>query len=103
MRRRSALLAPCAEEKAGVRASRPTEGARVATAVRHYLDSQACVSEHLADQLLLPMALAGGGEFTTCTASDHLTSNAALIEKFLPVEITWEPDAGHAWRVRVTP
>lgn len=75
---------------------------RVATAVRNYIDSQACVSEHLADQLLLPMALAGGGELTTCTVSDHLTSNAALIEKFLPVEITWEPDVGQAWRVRLS-
>lgn len=84
----------------GVPAEKVAE--RVATAVRHYLDSAACVSEHLADQLLLPMALAGGGEFTTCTTSDHLTSNAALIEKFLPVEITWEPDAGKTWRVRVT-
>ncbi|NDK38190.1 RNA 3'-terminal phosphate cyclase [Pseudoxanthomonas gei] len=82
----------------GVAAEKVAE--RVATAVRHYLDSQACVSEHLADQLLLPMALAGGGEFTTCTASDHLTSNAALIEKFLPVEISWKSD-GEAWRVRV--
>lgn len=85
----------------GVPAEKVAE--RVATTVRHYLDSEACVSEHLADQLLLPMALAGGGEFTTCTASDHLTSNAALIEKFLPVEITWERDSGRAWRVRVTP
>ncbi|MFC0676720.1 RNA 3'-terminal phosphate cyclase [Lysobacter korlensis] len=74
---------------------------RLAAQVRHYLDSQACVAEHLADQLLLPMALAGGGKFTTCVASDHLLSNAALIEKFVAVEIDCEPDGPDRWRVRV--
>lgn len=76
---------------------------RLAAQVRHYLDSGACVSEHLADQLLLPMALAGGGEFTTCTASEHLRTNAALIEKFIAVEIGCVPDADGRWRVTVTP
>lgn len=76
--------------------------ARLAGSVRRYLDSSGCIGEHLADQLLLPMALAGGGEFTTCEASDHLRSNAALIEKFLPVDILCEAEAD-GWRVRVLP
>lgn len=54
---------------------------------RHYLNSRAAVGEHLADQLLLPMALAGGGEFTAVVASSHLQTNKQVIEKFLPVEI----------------
>jgi RNA 3'-terminal phosphate cyclase (ATP) len=41
---------------------------------------------HLADQLLLPMALAGGGLFHTLAISDHTQTNMALIEKFLPVQ-----------------
>ena len=69
--------------------------------VESYLASEACIDEHLSDQLLLPMALAGGGSFTTTAASDHLRSNAALIEKFLPVEFTIE-EAGSHWRVSVT-
>ncbi|WP_044872202.1 RNA 3'-terminal phosphate cyclase [Pseudomonas sp. LFM046] len=52
---------------------------------RTWLDSGAATSEHLADQLLLPMALAGGGSFSTCTLSDHLTSNIEVIQRFLPV------------------
>lgn len=74
---------------------------RLAAQVRHYLDSQACIGEHLADQLLLPMALAGGGEFTTCAASDHLLSNAALIQKFVAVDIDSEPDGPDRWQVRI--
>lgn len=75
---------------------------RLATQVKHYLDSGACVSEHLSDQLLLPMALAGGGEFTTCTASDHLRTNAALIEKFVAVDISCEAAGADSWHVKVT-
>ncbi len=52
---------------------------------RSYLSSAACVGEHLADQLLLPIALAGGGRFTCTTASSHLRTNIAVIETFLPV------------------
>ena len=67
-----------------------------------YLNSGACSGEHLADQLLLPMALAGGGEFTSTAPSDHLRSNAALIEKFLAVEISWEALGAKHWKIVVS-
>lgn len=51
-----------------------------------FRDSDACVGEHLADQLLLPIALAGTGAFTTTVLSSHLTTNRQVIEKFLPVD-----------------
>lgn len=73
----------------------------LADEARAYLDSDACVGEHLSDQLLLPMALAGGGSFTTHTISDHLQSNARLIEKFLAVEIEWKQASSGAWLVSV--
>ena len=60
------------------------------------------MGEHLADQLLLPMALAGGGEFTTCAASDHVRTNAALIEKFVAVEIECKPAGDDRWKISVT-
>lgn len=75
---------------------------RVADEAEAYLRSGACIDEHLADQLLLPMALAGRGSFTTTAPSDHLRSNAALIEKFLPVEIAWEQQDATTWRVTVS-
>ncbi|HTD29192.1 MAG TPA: RNA 3'-terminal phosphate cyclase [Xanthomonadaceae bacterium] len=75
---------------------------RLATEVRTYLKSSACVGEHLADQLLLPMALAGGGMFTTTAPTEHLRSNAALIEKFLAVEIGWKVATHNCWSVTVS-
>jgi len=50
-----------------------------------WLASEAVAAEHLADQLLLPMALAGGGSFTTPRMTEHLQSNMAVIQRFLPV------------------
>ncbi len=59
--------------------------AEAANQAREYLASEAAVGEHLADQLLLPMALAGGGSFPTRTVSSHCRTNAAVIAKFLPL------------------
>jgi len=50
---------------------------------RVYLAAPVAVGRHLADQLLLPMALAGGGEFTTLPVSAHSQSHASIIETFL--------------------
>jgi RNA 3'-terminal phosphate cyclase (ATP) len=53
-----------------------------------FLETEAVVDEHLADQLLLPLALAGGeSHFTTPKVTNHLLTNAATIRKFLPVTI----------------
>ena len=64
----------------GVRAEQVA--ARACAELDAFLDSKAAVGEHLADQLLLPMVLAGGGEFTTAVVSEHLRSNAAVVEAF---------------------
>ena len=58
--------------------------------VRHYLASGAALGEHLADQVMLPMALAGSGRFSTDLVSKHATTNAAVIGQFLPVGISFE-------------
>lgn len=52
---------------------------------RTWLTSGAAVGEHLSDQLLLPMALAGGGSFSAPLLSEHLMSNIEVIQQFLPV------------------
>ena len=41
-------------------------------------------------QLLLPMALAGGGEFTTMPVTQHFESHVAIIEKFLSRRVVTE-------------
>jgi RNA 3'-terminal phosphate cyclase (ATP) len=53
--------------------------------VRDYLRSGAPVWEHLADQLVLPLALAGGGRFVTGPLSAHARTNIAVTEKFLDI------------------
>jgi RNA 3'-terminal phosphate cyclase (ATP) len=55
-----------------------------------YIDSNAAVGECLADQLLLPMALSGGGSFTTTEISRHAKTNMEIIAKLLPVRFDIE-------------
>jgi RNA 3'-terminal phosphate cyclase (ATP) len=70
-------------------------GADAAAQVSAYLASEAAVSEHLADQLLLPMALAGGGSFTTAAISSHAQTNMDIIKRFLQVSfLTKETSRG---------
>lgn len=65
-------------------------GAAAAKGLRNYLASPAPVGVHLADQLLLPMALAGGGTFDTFATTNHMATNCALIENFLPLSFEIE-------------
>ncbi|MEO0475630.1 MAG: RNA 3'-terminal phosphate cyclase [Planctomycetota bacterium] len=58
--------------------------------------SRAAVGEHLADQLMLPLALAGGGRYRASCLSLHTTTHAELIQRFLDVPITLEPDGDPA-------
>ena len=64
----------------GVRAE--TVASNALAEAQRYLDSGAAVGEHLADQLLLPMAVGGGGTFTTLEPSLHTTTNAEVIRMF---------------------
>ncbi len=50
------------------------------------------VGEHLADQLLLPLAVAGGGAFRAAPLSLHATTNIDTIRAFLDVPIRIDPD-----------
>lgn len=67
---------------------------RLAQEVLAYHASTAAVGEYLADQLVLPLALAGRGSFTVSHVSQHLQTNIAVIEKFLPVAFTLTAGAG---------
>ena len=69
---------------------------------RRYLASDAAVGEYLADQLLIPLALAGGGAFTTVAPSRHTTTNIEIIRKFLPVEVQCVEAGNRIWRIEVT-
>ena len=74
---------------------------QLATEATRYLASTAAVGEYLADQLILPLALAGEGAFTVAKTSAHLLTNIAVVEQFLPVRFIREPlDDGYLIQVR---
>ncbi len=67
-----------------------------------YLAAQVPIGPYLADQLLVPMALAGG-RFVTTGLTRHAKTNIDLIKQFLDVEITTEKIGPKACQVRVEP
>jgi RNA 3'-terminal phosphate cyclase (ATP) len=83
----------------GVPAERVAE--KVVAAARSYLDAQVPVGPHLADQLLLPMALAGSGRFITVEPTTHTRTNIEVIQKFLDVRIETARQKENVWEVRV--
>jgi RNA 3'-terminal phosphate cyclase (ATP) len=66
--------------------------------VRRFEAAQAPVGEHLADQLLIPLALAcvrgSAGQYWASEWSEHARTNAEVVERFLPVRFVVEPKAG---------
>jgi RNA 3'-terminal phosphate cyclase (ATP) len=83
----------------GVRAEAVAAGA--IEAARAYLASGEPVGEHLADQLLIPLAMSGGGRFRTGPASRHLTTNVDVVQRFLPRALACAEYAPRRWEVRV--
>ena len=60
------------------------------TAVAEYRAFRAAgvaVEPHLADQLILPLALAGGGSFTTLPLAGHAATQLELVPRFLDVRL----------------
>jgi len=67
----------------GIRAE--TLGSAVGTELRADLESGAAVDLHAADQILIYLALARGGSFSTRALSSHAQTAIWLIEQFLPM------------------
>lgn len=64
-------------------------------ALEAFLTTRAATDPYLADQLLLPLAFAGGeSQVHTARISHHLRTNAAVIEAFMPgtIAIQGQPD-----------
>jgi RNA 3'-terminal phosphate cyclase (ATP) len=69
--------------------------------VRRYLAAGVPVGRHLADQLLLPMALAGAGAFRTLPLSRHASTQPEILRHFLDVRIEAAEAAPGVWQVEV--
>lgn len=83
----------------GVPAEEVARGA--AEAALRWEEADVAVGPHLADQLLVPLALAGGGSFTTSEPTSHLRTNARIVRRFLEVGVAGEHLDGPRWRVEV--
>jgi len=58
------------------------------TEYTEYIQSEVPVYKYLADQLIIPMALAGAGRFITSEPSLHTLTNIEVVKQFLDVDIT---------------
>jgi RNA 3'-terminal phosphate cyclase (ATP) len=67
----------------------------VVSQAKDYLSSSAAVDRYSADQLLIYMAIAKAGSFTTNELSTHLTTNIETIGQFLPVGFRIESQNGN--------
>jgi RNA 3'-terminal phosphate cyclase (ATP) len=86
----------------GKRAERVADEAVDALAA--FLGTDGAVDPWLADQLLLPLALANGpSELRTSEVTAHLLTNADVIRLFLPVEIGVDGPLGGPATVQVRP
>lgn len=75
----------------------------LAKEVKAYLDSDAIADEYLADQLLLPLALGKGGEFTAQIISEHTRTQATMIQQFLNCAISFTELENNHWQIKVKP
>jgi RNA 3'-terminal phosphate cyclase (ATP) len=84
----------------GVRAERVGQDA--AEQARRYLAANVPVGDCLADQLLLPMALAGSGRYKTLAPTRHAQTNMEIIRLFLGVQFSRTELSESQWLFAVT-
>jgi RNA 3'-terminal phosphate cyclase (ATP) len=72
-------------------------GKMAAARMGGYQAGTAFAGPYLADQLVLPFALAGGGRFTTVKPSQHLLTALDIARRFtgLPLTLVQQPDGAH--------
>jgi RNA 3'-terminal phosphate cyclase (ATP) len=72
--------------------------------MERFLAGSGTVDEYLADQLLLPLAFAEGeSRFRAGQVTEHLRTNAAVVEAFGAAKVEIEKDGGREGTVRVRP
>jgi RNA 3'-phosphate cyclase len=71
--------------------------------LRDFLSTDGCVDHYLADQLVVPLALASGkSEVRSSKITQHLTTNAEVVKMFLPVSIEIEGEVGQPGSIRIS-
>lgn len=75
---------------------------RVAREVQRHLATDAPVGAHLADQLAIPLALAGEGSFRTVEPTLHTRTQLELIPRFLGTALRLVDEGKGSFRVEVS-
>ena len=84
----------------GIRAETVAEN--VLQAYQRYQNADVPVGEHLADQIMLLLAIAGSGSFVTLPLTSHSTTHIELIRKFLNVDASIEEMTPNKIKVQIT-
>jgi RNA 3'-phosphate cyclase len=72
-------------------------------ALEAFLAGDGAVDEHLADQLLLPLAFASGpSQFRTSRVTLHLLTNAEILQAFLPIQVQIDGTQGQPGTVTIS-
>jgi RNA 3'-terminal phosphate cyclase (ATP) len=72
--------------------------------IEYFLSTNASIDEYLADQLLLPLSFANGSSsLSTARVSNHLRTNAEVIQHFNVADISISGKIGHPGFINITP
>jgi len=85
--------------KRGVRAEDVAE--RTLHEAQEYIDADAPTGKHLADQLLIYMAVSGGGKIRTLSPSQHTETNIKVIKEFIDADISSVQISDKVWEIAV--
>ena len=83
----------------GVKAEKVAK--RTVHQARAYLEHDVTAGRYLADQILIPMALAAGGKFRTLPPTKHTVTNIEIIKKFLDIEISLNEVEQNIWEIEI--
>ena len=73
-------------------------------ALQAFCDTGGAVDQYLADQLLIPLCLANGpSELRISQITNHLLTNAAVLEAFIPAKISITGELGEPGSIHILP
>ena len=75
---------------------------RIVNNIKEYLSIDVPVGRHLADQLLIPLCLAGGGSYNTLSLTKHTTTNIEIIKMFLDIKIDAKQYDDRIFRINIS-
>lgn len=74
---------------------------RTVREIREYLDAEVPVGGYLADQLIIPMALAGGGKFRTLPPTQHTATNIEVVKQFIDIDVSTIQINNRVWEIEL--